>query len=430
MSNRFERVAVGSQVHFSHIPDPKFKHNLISANFIMPLRADTASDNAVVPYILRKGSRTCPDFSALNARLNALYGAAMNTGVTRINGYQILSVAIRALDSRFALENEDIAAECAALLASVVLDPKLVANGFFDEKDTALERQFIIDSIQSEINDKRTYAIARCMQTMCAGEPVAVRRYGDMATAEKITPESAYKAYRNMLDTANIEIMFTGSGKPETAKKIFSDAFGRAARNAPNYALIPLRTTAETVREKTERMQLSQSKLVMGLRTGAIHDDEALFAMRMCTALLGGTPFSKFFLNVREKLSLCYYCAANFDMFNRILLIDSGIEAQNKQKAQDEILRQIKAVQDGDFTDDELGNTKLLVKNALTTATDSPGSMENWYISQTMRGRSRTPGEEAAIMDALTREQIIAAAQKISLDTIYFLTGDDQEGQA
>ncbi|MDR2931474.1 MAG: insulinase family protein [Oscillospiraceae bacterium] len=430
MSQQFERAVVGKQVHFSHIPDPKFKHNLISANFIMPLRADTASDNAVVPYILRKGCRTCPDFSALNAKLSALYGATMNTGVSRINGYQILSVSIRALDSRFALENEDIVSECASLLASVVLDPKLDSNGFFDEKDTALERQFIIDSIQSEINDKRTYAISRCMQTMCEGEPVAVRRYGDLATAEKITPESAYNAYRNMLDTANIEVIFTGSGKPDAAKKIFSEAFCSKTRNAPDYRLIPLRTSADTVRETTERMTISQSKLVMGLRTGAPQTDEELFAMRLCSALLGGTPFSKLFLNVREKLSLCYYCAANFDMFNRTLIIDSGIEAQNKQKAQDEILRQIKAIQDNDFMDDELANTKLLVKNALTTATDSPASMESWYLSQTMRGRSRAPGEEAGMLEAVTREQIVSAAKKISLDTIYFLTGNEQEAQA
>jgi predicted Zn-dependent peptidase len=426
MSAALHRVGIGQEIFFSHIPDPKFKRNLLSVHFIMPLDAATASDNAVVPYILRKGTRECPDFTAFNARLAELYGASLSAGVSKVNGWQIISVSSQGLDSRFALENEDIAGECASLLAAVVLDPKLSSAGLFDAKDVELERQFILDTIEAEINDKRAYALSTCMQAMCGGEPVAVRRYGDLESAGKIAPASATAAYRNILKTATVEISFTGCGDPSSAKKIFTDAFAKTPRDAKGFSLLPLRTTADSVREIVEKMELSQSKLVMGFRCGELVSDEEVFAARMCAAILGGTPISKFFLNVREKLSLCYYCAANFDQYNRLLMVDSGIEAANRKLTQEEILRQLKAVQDGEITDEELQNTKLAVATSITRSTDSPSAMESWYLYQAMKNRSRSPEEEVAELNKVTKEQIVAAGRKISLDTIYFLTGKEE----
>ena len=425
MNNSFKRSPIGTGAHFSHILDKKFKQNLITVSFIMPLDPATASNNAAVPYILRKGCRECPDFSDLNAKLNELYGANMSTSVSKINGYQVLGLSIGCLDSRFALDGEDINGQCASLLASVIFDPKVAGNAF-DEQDTATERQYIIDSIESEINEKRTYAVSRCIQIMCAGEPVAVRRYGELETAKKITGKSAYNAYKNIIETANIEISFTGPGDPASAKEAFSSALAKISRNPSGFELLPLKTTADTIKEETETMALNQSKLVLGMRVGSIENSDEMYAMRLCAALLGGTPFSKFFLNVREKLSLCYYCAASFNKFNKLLMIDSGIEKANKQKAQDEILKQIEAVQNGDISDEELANTKLLAINSLNSVTDSPSAMDSWYFSQTVMKQAMSPKEEAAMLDAVTKEQIVAAAKKITLDTVYFLTGSDE----
>jgi predicted Zn-dependent peptidase len=420
------RARIGDGVWFSHIPDPKFKRNLISINFIMPLLEDTASANAVVPYILRRSCRACPDFSAFQARLEELYGASLSAGISKINSWQIVGVSISGLDGRFALDGEDIAGECASLLANVSLDPKLV-DGAFDAKDTELERKFIVDSIEAEINDKRALALQRCMRIMCAGEPVATRKYGSLESAKAVTPQSAYAAYMNMLETAQIEISFTGCGDPSSAKRIFTEAFAGVERKPVAFSLTPLRTSADTIKEETETMSLSQAKLVMGFRCGELVTDEDINTMRLCSAILGGTPFSKFFLNVRERLSLCYYCASSFDQFNRLLVVDSGIEAANKQLAQDEILRQIKATQEGEITDEELANTKLLVANSLTRGTDSPSSMESWYMLQALKNRNLTPQEDAALIAAITKEQVVAAAKKLSLDTVFVLTGNGEE---
>lgn len=430
MSRVLTRAPVGRNIHFSAVADPKFKNNRISVNFVADLSRETASDNAVVPFILRRGCCELPDFSSLNARLAELYGASLEADVTKYSGYQILEIAIRFLDNRFALEGEDITAACAELLASVALDPKLGDNGLFFKEDTTLERQFVIDTIAALINEKRGYAISQCIQKMCAAEPVSVRRWGYTDTAEKITPESATRAYRDMLRKSPVEIVFTGSGDPQAAMRVFRDRFAGIERESSGeYELVKLRPKAEKVSEHVETMELSQSKLVMGMRCGTVETREELLAARVFSALFGGTPFSKLFLNVREKLRLCYYCASRFDVSTKLLMVDSGVERANKRQAQDEIMRQLEAVQNGEFSDEELANTKLLMKNSIITTNDSLSSIEGWYMTQILRRQNVSPEEDAAQIDLVTRGQVVAAAKNVTLDTVYFLTGGESEGE-
>ena len=426
MITNFSREMVGRGIHFSRITDPKFKHNRLTVSFVLPLDRDRASDNAAAPFILRMGSSALPDFSYLNARLQELYGAALDAGVSKFGGYQVMEVSIRFLDNRYALEGEDLTADCAGLLAGIVLSPKLDESDLLFEKDVSLQRRYIQDTIQAEINDKRPYAISQCIQEMCAGEPVAVKTYGYPETAAAITARSATGAYRNMLRTAPVEIVFTGSGQADTAKDVLAGAFAGIAREPVGYPLIKLRPVTEAVREKTETMELNQSKLVMGMRCGDIETPRELRAARLFSALYGGTPFSKLFMNVRERLSLCYYCAARFDSTTRLLMVDSGVEAANKQQAQDEIMAQLKAVANGEFTDDELANTKLLLGNSITATTDSAASMEGWYMAQILRGQSVSPREDVDNINKITRDEVVEAARKVTLDTIYFLTGKEE----
>ncbi len=426
MSQTCVRTPIGTGIHLTAISDSKFKHNRLSINFVLPLDRDRASDHAAVPHILRMGCRTLPDLSSLNARLQELYGANLDASVYKFGGYQVMELSIRGLDNRYALEGEDITAQCAQLLAQIALDPKLDGDGLFYETDTALQRRFIQDAIEAEINEKRSYAISQCLQTMCEGEPVAVKTYGYPETAAAITAKSATAAYRHMLKNAPIEVIFTGAGDAQIAGKILSKAFAGQQRTPFDYSAVRLGPVAGAVREKTEEMDIAQGKLVLGLRCQGLETPRQIRAARLFSALYGGTPFSKLFRNVREKLSLCYYCASRFDSATHLLLVDSGIETANKEKAQEEILRQLEVVKSGDFTDEELAETKLLMRSSLITTTDSPSATEGWYMAQILRGQMVSPQEDADALDAITREEIVQAAQTVQLDTVYFLKGKEE----
>jgi len=421
MSHRLERVQLAEGVYFSAVTDPKFKHNRISVNFVAPLREDTAADNAIVPFLLRRGCRSCPDYTALERRLCQLYGASLDADVLQFGQYQLLCVSIQCIDDRFALEGEAITRDCAGLLADIAFDP-CISDGAFDAADTARERQFLLDSIAAEINDKRSYAVLRCRQEMCAGEPAALRKYGDPAQARAITPQSAAAAYRALTDSANIEIMFVGCGDPSAALELFRGQFGGMRREAIAYRLCQRRPAPAQVRQCAEEMEVAQSKLVLGLRVAdGAADYAALRPVRVMAALYGGTPFSRLFNNVREKLSLCYYCAARYDGATGLMLVDCGIESENKQKAEDEILAQLKVLQQGGFTDEELQSTRLALRGALGSTVDSLDGIESWFLTQIMMNSSVSPEENAEALSQVTRQQIVEAARQVSLDTVYFL---------
>ena len=426
MNDRFQRESIGDGVWFSSVTDPKFKHNRISANLLVGLESETASVNAALPFILRRGCRSCPDFTMLNQKLCELYGASLSCDVSKFGGYQVLELSIYGIDDRFTLDNAPLARECAALLCDVLLDPKL-SDGAFDEQDTALERQQLVDTIEGQINDKRLYALTRCKSLMCAGEPIAVDKYGSIPDAKAITARSAAEAYRRVVETAQVELFFVGSGDPAEAKETFRTAFSGIRRSPAALEKVQTALRADRVREQTDEMDVAQSKLVMGFRTGEIKDRRAFGGMRMMVALFGGTPTSRLFTYVREKLSLCYYCAARFDRLTGLMFVDSGVEKQNGRKAYDEILRQLDCVRRGEFTDEELTATRLLMQTSLEAVGDSLSATEEWYLTQIVGGAQYSAKDESALLDEVTREDVIAAAGQVTLDTVYFLTGKEAE---
>lgn len=424
MNNQFAREELAPGVCFSSVRDLKFKHNAITVNLLVPLSQETAAGYAILPFLLRKGSRTCPDFTRLEETLCDLYGAALSADVSRHGEYQILSASITSIDDRYALEGEEVSGQCADLLADMVLDPNLV-NGAFVEADFKLEQQFLIDTIESEINDKRSYALRQCKATMCAGSPLAVSHYGTVEAAQALTPVKAAEHYHRLIDTARVEILFTGCGDPAGARNTFQQRFAALIRHPHDHQPQPVVERAAQVKDLKEEMEIAQSKLVLGMRTGAGATRQEQDALKLMAALYGGTPFSRLFVNVREKLSLCYYCAARYDPATGILMVDIGVERENRQKAQEAILAELKVVAQGGFTDEELEATRLAYANSLRSVGDSLSATENWYFTQILHGRSDAPQDALAAMDKITRPQVEAAAAAVTLDTVYFLTGKE-----
>lgn len=422
MDQILSRTKLLDQVYFNAIRDEKFKSNRISVNLLTTLSEEDAAENAVVPFILRKGYAGCPDFTELNRRLASLYGAVLDADVTKIGDDQIINLSIQALDDRFSMENEPLIKECCKLLCGLLLEPKVV-NGAFDPTDVELEKKYLVASIQAEINEKRSYAINRCIEIMCEGEPAGVGRYGSETKARQITPQSAFAAYERLIHGARVEILFCGSGDPAAAQEIFRSAFANVSRqgNAP----APMRLTRGEgpVKRVTDELDVAQAKMVLGFTAGDSRDPASLAAARLMVAVYGGTPFSRLFLNVREKLSLCYYCAARFDRSKGTILVDCGIEDQNRQKAYDEILRQLDVMKEDGFTEEEFEAAKLSMQNAFENIGDSLAGLESWYLGQIITEEYRSPAQETQRILAVSREAVVEAAKKVRLNTVYYLTG-------
>lgn len=418
--NAINRQEIASGVFFNRIDDDRFKTGRISVTLLTPLKEETAAQNALLAQVLTRSCKKYPDFISLNKRLNSLYGAGISGYCRKFGETQAVTLSVAGLDDRFTIDNEQISSELTELLCTMLFEPKL-ENGVFCKEDIEQERRQLIDMIDAEFNEKRIYAVNRCIEIMCKNETFGIKRYGSRERVEQTNVQEVFTAWEHLLKTARIEIMMIGSSDKQAALNTFTQAFSDIDRTVSELHTEIIRS-ADEVTEQTEKMDVAQSKLVMAFRSGIAEPDEGVMASRLMCAVLGGTPNSKLFLNVREKYSLCYYCAARFDRNKGIITIESGVEPENIDQARKEILNQVQALQNGELTDFEIDSTKLSIANSFTSMSDTVGGTEAWYISQLLDKEQLPPEEATKRVMAITKDEIIDAAKKMTLDTVYVLT--------
>lgn len=419
-----KRVQIADGVYFNTIFDERFKTSRIAVTMLVELKRDTVAANAVVPNILTRCCEEYPTFLQLSRELNMMYGASLSGRSGKLGEVQPITISVAGIDDKYSLDGESVYKHMAELLCSVLFRPKLV-NGCFDEEDFKQEQRQMLDTIDAEFNDKRVYAFNRMLEIMCGEELYSINKYGTKEQVSALTAEDVFKAYKNILKTARVEIMCLGSSDTAEVCELFKKHFSAVERRLGTYKTEVIEK-ADKVKEHTDKLDVTQSKLIIGFRTAVAQPMEEVEQTTLMSVVLGGTAHSKLFLNVREKLSLCYYCASRFDSYKGIMYIESGVEKQNIEKAKKAILEQVEDMKNGNITDEEISSAKLSVSNSYLTSVDSSAGTQSWYIGQILKGTQRTPQEEADIISAVTKEQIVTAANKLTLDTIYVLTGNDE----
>ena len=423
-----EQRSVCDGVHFRSVKDTKFKTVRMSVNFMLPLKTSTAASNAILPYLLSRASREYPDFTKLGERLEELYGAEINADVQKLGDVQLLSLSASGISDRYTLAGESVSDELSKLLCSIIFDPPF-ENGQFPQVGFEQEKRQTIELIDSEYNDKRTYAKLRCEEIMCSNEPYGVSRYGSKDDIKNLQLKELTEAWQYLIRNAKIEIVVLGDCDAARVYDGFYHAFRQLNRTSTVSCPTENVKNASKVNEVTEKMDVAQSKLVLGFRTSIAVPDEKISAVKLMTALFGGTPSSKLFLNVRERLSLCYYCSAQYNSMKGIMLVQSGVETKNVDRAKQEILFQLDEIKKGNFDENEINSAKLSLCNSYHTISDSLGAMEAWYLSQTFSNHIKRPEEAAAMIQAVTREEIIDVAKHVTLDTVYRLIGSGEEAK-
>lgn len=420
MNNIINRRKIADGVYFSSITDKRYKKNLISVAFSTQLSEDTATENVIVPVLLTKCNSKLPTYKAFNNKMSRLYASGIGGTAGRQYDLQTISFGAYYLDDIYALSGEKMTGIMTDILIDCLTSP-VTENGVFSEKFVELEKKTVIDNIETAINDKRSYAIERAMKTICKGEPASVCSYGTVEKAKLITPDSAYKAYRRMLETMPCEIICTGCSDFDGVAEKFAAAFEKAGRHDienTTIALSPVKTQTEEV---TERLTVNQSKLVLGFKSHS--DDDA--ALVLLQKIFGGTTSSKLFRNVREKMSLCYYCSVARNDLKGIMLVNSGVENENIEKTKEAVIDQLEEIKNGNFTNEDINFAEMAIKNDFKSVADSAGNVSNWYFDCIRKNDIVTPEEKLGRYLGVSKERIIAAAKSMVLDSVYVLTGNE-----
>ena len=417
----FVRNEICEGVAFNSIVDTRFKISRISASLADPLNKKTAAANALLSCVLTRSCKKFPDFTALSRELDALYGASLYPSVRRFGDFQVITISAAGLDDRYSLDGESVSSQLTELLCSILFEPNL-KDGLFNEDDVEQERRQLIENIDAEFNDKRTYAINRCIETMCRNEPFSVGRFGSREDVTALTQESIFNSWKQLLDNSRVELAMLGSADPENAYQGFKKYFADKPRKTGGTTTV-VKDIPE-IKRITETEEISQSKLVMGFRAAYPENKTQLVANSLMSAILGGTPTSKLFTNVREKQSLCYYCASRVDNSKGIMLVDSGVEIKNIEKTEEAVMEQLRLLKNGCITDDELNSAKLAIKNSYISSLDSLGALQSFYINGILLDKAMSPLEAAAIVDDISKDQITELAKQIKLDTVFSLIGN------
>ena len=418
------REKLADNVFFNEINVTRFKTMRLTAIALLPLEKDTASDFALLTQVLTRSCEEFPDFTALSKKLSSLYGASLSAGVRKVGESLALTFSIAGIDDRYALDGDVVSKELSELLLKVIFEPKFT-DGVFDTEEVEQERRQLIDLADSEFNDKRVYANSRLIEIMCKNEAYGIKRYGSRETILKCTPKSLKSAWERMLTGARFEVFYVGGASAEGAKQIFRERFSQIERKTETVSTEIIRKATD-VSKVSETMDISQAKMLMGFRTDCSAGDEDTFAMRLMNVILGSGTRSKFFLNIREKQSLCYYCFSRYNRFKGILTVESGVENSNTQRTVDAVLHELEEVKKGNFTDEDLSLAKLSVSSDFLSLCDTVTGNEEWFVSQIADREFLTVEETTEKFRNVTKEDVIRCANKLTLDTVYILSGKEE----
>lgn len=422
------RLELLPNVYLTAVETDKFKTGALSATLLTQLNRDNASSNALIPSVLRRGTVTMPDMTALQSRLDTLYGAAMEPSVRRKGEIQAIGFRSSFCDGRFLPGREDVTAEAAALLGDLWLRPN-TRGGLLLPDYVESERDKLVERIDARINDKLSYAVSRLIEEMCCFEDYGAGPMGNHDSAESIYYVNLSRHYKELLSSSPMELFYCGSQEAERVADSLREDFLPMPRGELNEELgtdIRMNAVEDSPRFFEETMDVAQGQLVLGFRMGRCMEDPDDAVLRVLNALYGGSVTSRLFMNVREKLSLCYYASSSLDMHKGVMIAYAGINFADRDKAQDEMLRQLEELRHGNISEEELQGAKAYIASSLRSVGDSPLSMEAFYLDQTIAGLDYGPDELAALVEDVTRDQVAEAMEDVALDAVYFLKGGDK----
>jgi len=405
------------------IPTEKYKTNTLIWKMKAPLTKEDVTKRALLPQVLQSSSAKYSTTTALRSYLDELYGATLFVDLSKKGEYHIMSFSIEIANEKFLSDPSPLLKKGFELLTEILTNPNSKGNAF-DRETVEKEKRTLKQRIQSVFDDKMRYSNVRLIQEMCKGEPYALEVNGDAADVDAITPENLYEYYQSAFLNDEMDLYIIGDVNEEEVKQFAADLLHFEDRTPKKLGQQEGNSNRQ-VNEVKEQQDVKQGKLNIGYRTNIIYGDPDYFALQVFNGIFGGFSHSKLFINVREKASLAYYAASRLESHKGLMMVMSGIDLKNYDQAVGIIHDQLEAMKNGDFTDQELSQTKAVIQNQILETIDTSRGLTEILYHNVVADANINLDTWLQEMQKVTKEEIIAVAKKIEMDTIYFLTGTE-----
>lgn len=424
MINKMKDIEIQEKVNLHLLKSDKFKTDLIGVYIKRPLKEKEASMNALLTRVLERGMKKYKTAQELNIHLDGLYGAILVSDVHKYGEKHVFQFKMQIPDKRYVPSN-NIFLEAIDTLNELINHP-LIINNSFNEKYVEQEKKNLIQTIRSLKNDKASYAIRRCIECMCEGEPFKISQNGSIENIKKIDGKELYKYYQEILKSSPIDICVIGNIDFDYVEKTIRKNLTFERENIISLARENIYKEIDEVKDIEEEMEVEQGKLTLGFRTNISYDSKAYEASVLFTTILGGGANSKLFNEIREEKSLSYYIYAKLEKHKSILLITAGINTKDKNQVIDLIKGNISKIQNGEISDEELAIAKKSIVSSLESKSDYPNSFINYYYNQLLGDQVIDIEKLIKKYQSVSIEDIVAASKVIELDTIHFIKGKEQ----
>ena len=409
-------------VTFIAVSNDKSKYDCLTLSFLLPRTRDNTARCSLLAAVINRGTNRYPTMRALAAVQEDLYSASVSASSGAVGECITFTFSLCFINKKYTIGGEDLLDRGMDLLSDMVLNPLLRGNGF-DDSYVATEKVNLITDIRSRLDNKDSYAVRRCIELMCEGELFANPVDGLEQDVAGLTGEDIYKHYVNIIENCPAVAVYTGADDHGKAAETFSKYLPLAARGTdiPRTEII---TSVGGLRRYTDVMDINQSKLAIGFRTGVLPSSDEAYAFGVFNELFGASPTSRLFSEVREKQSLCYYCTPIPQTSKGISVVAAGIAAADKERAEQAIIDQLDDIKRGNITDTELSAAVRSLRSIHIGITDSIRALNRWYRTGFVIGREDDPCRAADRIARVTAEETVAAARRVLEDTVYFLKGE------
>ena len=414
---------INDRTSLSCIKTDKFKTGILTFTLTVPFEQEGYIHSLLLAGVLRRGTEKFQTMAKINSRLDELYASCIEIRSNIVKDRLLLVFTAEFIDDRYTLSDVDVLDGIVEIVSEMLLHPK-VDNGGFNVKIFEQELGFVVDSLNAERNHTRSYTATRCNEIINRENPFYPTIDGLLAQSKSITPNSLLEYYRNVLKNSPVDVFYVGNCDLQVVeskiKKYFYD-FSWESDKTVSCAKFNYPTTF--VGQK-EVLAVSQGKLAMGFNTNTDILSSEYYAAMVFNELLGGSSSSKLFVNVRERLNICYYCSSSYSIYTGILLVSCGIDVKNYEIAKKEILAQLSDICDGNFDDYELRTAKKSLINCYKQIVDNPLDMQSFYSGRAVVGVNESIEECLDSISAVTKEQIISIARKTMCIAEYFVEGN------
>lgn len=417
-------IKINKNITLRYIPMTNLKTTMVGAYIYRPLNKNDVSANAMLPYMLQRGCRACPTIEILTKQLEDLYGASLNVGISKIGMAQIMSFSGKTISDKYAPEGEKLTNSLTELIMSVMFEP-VTKDGAFLPDIFNQEKKMAKDSILAQINDKRSYTQHLCVEKMCGDDDYTLSKNGTVEGIDALDAKKLYEYYKSIITSSVIDIFVCGDADINAVADTIRNSCDKLEFTESQIPMQTKFTSQNTAPiEHSKSMDITQGKLCIGLTTDISCKDEQYWGLMIANSILGGGMTSKLFNNVRERLSLAYYVSSQLDKNKGIMLINAGVDFDNYQKALDEIYVQLDELKNGNISDDEFSAAVLSTISALEQYYDDQRYMQLFAVSQRASGVDYSIEFMKEKVNAVTKADVVQAAQKIKADTVFFLKGE------